>query len=58
MEPVSRGDWRCDGEDGGRSRVMDRGRKSVLRDKRRCDDMCNAAEADGSTIEAVAQTAR
>jgi hypothetical protein len=57
-EPVCRGDWRCDGGDGGKSRVMDRGRKSVLRDKRRRDDVCDTAEAGGSTIEAVARTVR
>lgn len=58
MELVCRGDWRCDGGDGGKSRVMDRGRKSVLRDKRRRDDVCDAAEADGPTIGAVARSAR
>lgn len=37
---------------------MDHGRKSVLRDKRRREDVRNAAEANGSTIEALAPTAR
>ena len=37
---------------------MDLGGKSVLRDKRRREDVCDAAEAGGSTIEAVARTAR
>jgi hypothetical protein len=43
MELVCRGDWRCDGGDGGKSSVIDRGRKSVLRDKRRREDVCDAA---------------
>jgi hypothetical protein len=58
MELACRGDWRCDCGEDGWSRVMDRGRKSVLRDKRRRDDVCDAAEAGGSTIGAVARTAR
>ena len=58
MELVCRGDWRCDGGDGGKSSVIDRGRKSVLRYKRRREDVCDAAEANGSTIEALARTAR
>jgi hypothetical protein len=38
---------------------MDRGRKYVLRDKQqRRDDVCNVAEADGSTVEAAARTAQ
>ena len=37
---------------------MDRGRKSVLRDRRRRDDVRNVAEADGLTVEAVVRTAR
>jgi hypothetical protein len=36
---------------------MDRGRKYVLRDKQqRRDDVCNVAEADGSTVKAAART--
>ena len=38
--------------------MIDRGCKSVLRDKRMRDDVCDAAEANGSTIGAVARTAR
>jgi hypothetical protein len=41
---------------------MNCGRKSVLRDKRRCGpcgDVCDAAETiNGSTVEAVVRTAR
>ena len=58
MELVCRGDRWNDGGDGGRSRsrAMGRGRKSVLRDKRRRDDVSDAAEANDSTNEAVART--
>ena len=58
MELVCCGDWRFDGGDGGKSSVIDGGRRSVLRDKRRREDVRNAAEANGSTIEALARTAR
>ena len=59
MEFVCRGDWLwCGGGDGGRSRVMYHGCKSVLHDKRMRDDVCDAAGANGSTIGAVARNAR
>jgi len=54
---VCRGGWQSGG-DSGRSRVMDRGRKSVLRDKRRRDDVHDATEVGGSTSEVAAWTAR
>ena len=38
--------------------MMDRGRKSVLRDKRMREDVRDAAEANGLTIEVLAWTAR